>query len=333
MLALCTLLACTPSSVSDAEKKGDVYWLEHQGSSEAVSALGRLADEDKSAQKALESIAQRTENGKTVEGGAGAVDVYLAVWSAVERDKSWANAMMKSALGAPARMEDAASAVKLGSPHIAAFVPELDAAIGRGCGRCALALASASGAPAEAAMTRRLDDAKTRDAMCAGLGGDSSSKGARAVFMRAPVASRDAPSCPGAAARMAAHDDEALAWLGQTAEPGLVRVAGASDALSCPKLARLWSTVFTTRDRATYVSLEVPLKDAVTRCPKDLDATLAVALASDAESQSLAVAGMTPTDVSAATFPRACAAIGDVARGAATPPIKARAADVAARCR
>jgi len=327
------LLACTPSSVSDAEKKGDVSWLEHEGSSESVAALGRLADEDKSAQRALESIAKRSENGQTVEGGAGEVDVYLAVWAAVERKQAWATAMMKSALASTTRDDDAASAIKLGSPELAGFVPELEAAIERGCGRCALALASASGPPAEAAMTRLLAGKGTRDAMCAGIGGDQASKGAHAVFMRAPVASRDAASCPGAAARMANHDDVALAWLGQTAEPGLVRTAGASEAISCPKLARVWSEVFTTRDRATYVSLETAMKDAVGRCPKDLDGALAVALAGDADSQALAVSGMTPTDTNKATFPRACAVIGDVARGTTTPPIKARATEIAARCK
>ncbi len=319
--------------MSDAEKKGNVSWLAKNGSGEAVAALGRLADEDKSAQKALESIAQRTENGKTLDGGAGAVDVYLAVWSAVDRKQVWADATMKSALADSARMEDAASGIKPGSPEVAAFVPELEAAITRGCGRCSSALASASGAAAEAAMERRLADGNTRESMCQGLGSDAASKGARGVFMRASVAARDARACAGAAARMAARDDNALAWLGQTAEPGLVRAAGESDAFPCDRLARVWSTVVTARDCSSYAALALPLQAAVKRCPKELDATLATALAADVQSQTLAVMAIEPTDASKTTLARTCAAIGNVALGSANAPTKARAAEIAARCR
>jgi hypothetical protein len=331
-LLCCVLLACTPSSVTDAEKKGNVTWLQKDGSESAVAALGRLADEDKSAQAALESIAKSTEGGKTLPGGAAALDVYLAVWAGVERNEAWALGMMKKALGDPSRMDDAASAMKRGSAQIDAFVPDLDRALQNGCGHCAAPLASASGAAAKSAVDERLRDARTRDSMCAGLGSDKSSKDARTVFVSAAVSSRDAPSCANAAARMAARDDDVLSWVAKTAEPGLLRAAGESSAMPCDRLGRLWTQALAARDHASYGALGIPLGAAVKRCPKDLDPTLAGALGSDAESQTLAVMGVDPSDATRAKLPLVCAAVARVGRGAAPPPTKARAADIAAHC-
>ena len=327
------LLACTPTSVSDAEKKGNVQWLQKNGSGAAVAALGRLADEDKSAQAALESLARETENGKVLEGGASGLDVYLAVWTAVERKEDWAKTMMTSALADPGRMSDAASSMKRGSPALAEFVTPLEGAIGKGCDRCADALASASGPAARAAIERRLKDAQTRDTMCAGVGSENSSKDARGVFTSSPVSSRDAPSCAGAASRLAARDDDVLAWVGQTGEPGLLRAVGEDEAMPCDKTARVWSTVLTTRDRASYPALAIPLGKAVHRCAKELDKTLSVALGEDVPSEVLATSAIDPVAASKATLPLSCAAIAHVEYGSAPPPTKARAAEIAARCR
>jgi len=332
-LACLALLGCTPSSVADAEKRGNVSWLERDGSPSAVAALGRLADEDKSAQAALESIASHAENGKTAQGGAGELDVYLAVWAGVERNQSWALGMIKKGLANAARMNDVASAMKRGSPQIATFLPELDAAMQNGCERCSAVLASASGPAVTAIIKARLLDPKTRDTMCIGLGSDESSKDARGVFVRVGMAARDALSCTNAAARMAAHDDEVLGWLGGSAEPGILRAAGESDAMTCDRVARLWSLAISTRSHADYPALAIPLASAVKRCPKELDATLAVALAAGADSQTLAATSIDPEDVTAAKMPKTCASVADVARGAAPPPTRARAADIAARCK
>ena len=319
--------------MSDAEKKGNVSWLRQNGTASAVAALGRLADEDKSAQAALETIGQHTENGKTVEGGAGELDVYLAVWAGVERNQAWATDMLKKALANPGRMDDAASAIKRGSVHVTAFVHDLDTALRDGCQRCGAALASASGPAATAAITARLADGKTRDAMCIGLGSDESSKDARGVFVRGPMTSRDAIACTNAAARMAARDDDVLGWLAGSAEPGLLRAAGESDAMKCDRVARLWSTAISARGHADYGALAVPLESAVKRCTKALDPTLAAALGSDVDSQTLAVMGIDPGDVTGSKLPLTCGAIGNVSRGAAAPTTKSRATDIAAHCR
>ena len=112
-----------------------------------------------------------------------------------------------------------------------------------------------------------------------------------------------------------------------------MRVAGESDAFPCDRLAHVWSTVLTSRDRSTYASLALPLQAAVKRCPKELDATLATSLAADVQSQTLAVMSIEPTDASKTKLGRTCAAIGNVALGSANAPTKARAAEIAARCR
>ena len=327
------MVACTPSSVADAEKKGNVAWLERNGTASAVAALGRLADEDKSAQASLESIARRCEGGKNAEGGASELDVYLAVWAGVERNQSWALGMLKKALASPARMDDAASAMKRGSPQVGAFVPDLEASMKNGCERCSAALASATGPAATAAITELLADAKTRATMCIGIGSDESSKDARKVFVESPMGSRDATACTNAAARLAARDDDVLGWLAGSAEPGLLRAAGDADAMKCDRVARLWSAAISTRGKDDYAALAVPLAKAVKRCPKELDATLAHALESNADAQTLATMGIDPEDASKSKYPLSCAAVPNVARGAAPPTTKARAADIAARCK
>lgn len=329
VVALCTLFACTPSNVAEAEKKHDVGWLANNGSPEAIAALGRVADDDKRAQEELEKLSQ--PGARSLDGGAGTFDVYLAVWNGAERKAPWAVDLTKRTLADPNRMNDMANAIKRGSPEVSAFVAELDEALGRGCDMsCGAALASATGPAASSAIEKRLADAKTRNAMCSGIGSTESSKDARAVFMRAPESSRDALACPGAAARIAAQDDTALDWLAKRAEPGLLRAAG-QDAVPCDRLARLWTTVFASRDHAVYGALSVPLTEAVKRCPKTLDAAVAGALGSDTDAQTLAIAAMNATN--AHDLPTSCGAVQNVARGHAPQVTKARAAEITARCR
>ncbi len=325
------LSSCAPSTVADAEKKRDVAWLSANGTPEAIAALGRVADDDKRAQEELDALSRSTLEGRGLDGGAGSLDVYLAVWSGVERNATWALDLTKRALGDSARMEQMAGAIKRGSPQVSTFVPELDAALTRGCDMsCGAALARATGPVATSAIEKRLADGKTREAMCSGIGSTESSKDARAAFMKAPESSRDASSCPGAAARMAAQDDNALEWLAKTAEPGLLRAAGQS-AVPCDRLARLWQTLLATRDHAVYGALGNPLTEAVKRCPKTLDAPISAALGADGDSQTLALAAMSATN--AHDLPTSCAAIPNVGHGRATAATKARAAEVAARCR
>ncbi len=331
LIVLCCT-SCTPSSVSDAEKKRDVPWLVQHASPESISALGRLADQDQGARDALDKLSNDTVGNKTLSGGASALDVYLAAWGGVERKAPWGTAMVQRGLAERDRMNDAASAIKRGSPELETFMPALDRALLVGCDvRCGSALASAKSPNTAKVVASRLADVRTREAMCDGIGSEESSKEARAVFMRVPDSSRDALGCPGAAARLAAHDDEVLGWLARTAEPGLLR-ATPSDVLPCDRLAKLWSITLSARDHSQYSALVVPLGGGIRRCPKALDGMLAASLASDMDSQALAAAAIDPSDRSITDLPLACAALSTVARSNASTQTKSRAQDALAKC-
>jgi len=322
------LLGCTPTSVGDAEKKKNVGWLEQNGSPEAIAALGKLADDDKAAQEALANVSKGTESAAKLEGGAGGLDVDLAIWGGVERNASWANEMTKTLLADPARMDEMASAMKRGTPQLATFVSDLDAALSRGCGiSCGAALASIDNPAATTAITKRLEDQKTRDSMCFGVGAAESTKAARDVFMKEPATARDAVQCGPAAVAMATRDDTALAWLAQTAEPGLLR--GVST-MPCPRVVALWTKVLVSRDHPTFGALSRSLEDSVNKCPKELDATLAGALGTDADSQTLVLASLGSS--SARDLKMTCAAAPAAAQRVTAILARANARDFVARC-
>lgn len=322
------LLGCTPTSVGDAEKKKNVGWLESNGSPEAIAALGRIADDDKAAQEALSNVSKTTAGNAKTDGGAGGLDVDLAIWGGVERNASWATEMTKTLLADKLRMDEMASAMKRGAPQLGAFVNDLDAALASGCGiSCGAALASIDGPAATTAVTKRLEDRATRDPVCFGIGTAEATKAARDVFMKEPVSSRDAVQCGGAAVAMATRDDAALAWLARTAEPGLLRGV---NVMPCPRLAALWTKVLTSRDHATYGALSRALEDSVNSCPKELDATLAGALGTDADSQTLVLASLGSSN--ARELKMTCAAAPAAALRVTAILARANARDFAARC-
>ena len=322
------LLACTPSSVGDAEKKKNVAWLEGNGSAEAIAALGRLADDDKAAQDALAHASTSTEGNAKMAGGAAGLDVDLAIWGGVERNASWAIEMTKTLLADPSRMDEMGSAMKRGTAPLAAFVPDLDAALSRGCGiSCGAALASVDSPAAISAITKRLEDGKTRDPVCFGVGTAEATKGARDVFMKEPTTARDAVQCGPAAVAMATRDDAAVAWLAQTAEPGLLRGA---HTMPCARQVALWTKVLVSRDHATYGALTRSLEDSVNKCPKELDATLAGALGTDVDSQTLVLASLGSSN--ARELKMTCAAAPAAAQRVTAILARANARDFTARC-
>jgi hypothetical protein len=322
------LLGCTPTSVGDAEKKKNVGWLESNGSPEAIAALGRIADDDKAAQEALGNVSKATEANAKTDAGAGGLDVDLAIWGGVERNATWAIEMTKTLLADPARMDEMGSAMKRGTPPLAAFVNDLDGALSHGCGiSCGAALASIDSPAAITAITKRLEDGKTRDATCFGVGAAESTKGARDVFMKEPATARDAVQCGPAAVAMATRDDAALAWLAQTAEPGLLR--GVST-MPCARQVPLWTKVLTSRDHVTFGALSRSLEDSVNKCPKELDATLAGALGTDADSQTLVLASLGSSN--ARELKMTCAAAPAAAQRVTAILARANARDFAARC-
>jgi hypothetical protein len=132
---------------------------------------------------------------------------------------------------------------------------------------------------------------------------------------------------------MAAHDDDVLAWLAKTAEPGLLRATGAAEALPCDRTAQLWSMALASRDHNVYGALALPLGASVKRCPKALDGMLSGAIVGDVDAQALAVNALGSSDGNIVDLVATCTALPNVQRAAANAQTKARAEEVRARCK
>ncbi len=195
--------ACKPSSVGEAEAKGDVAWLDDEGSPSAVEALGRLADTDPKAVAALEERAK----------GPG-IQPYIAAWGGVKRSSKWASDLLHGGLRDPTRANDVASAVDGRDPLIAPFLPDVEASLVRvAAGGMTSSLAgviAASGAPGHDVVVRRLADKTTRGAMCGGIASPSASVDARAMLRGVPATSRDDLACVGTVVMLAQTDDATL---------------------------------------------------------------------------------------------------------------------------
>jgi len=312
--------ACKPTSVNDAEAKGDVGYLVANASPEAVAALGRLADKNDKARAALQV---RAEND---------VNAYIAAWGAVGRGAPWGAELLKAGIAQPSRAELAASAMARGDAHLAAFVPDLANALvqaGPRESRVTIAAMIAS-TGASAVVAERLKDKTTRANMCRGLASPDASAASRETFLKADEASRDDPACLDAVVRLAMLDDATLLWLAQTAEPGLLSGAGKLEAMPCPRLAKLWSQAMDTRPPTAYTSLAVPLAHAVKRCPTQLDDVLDAALAKNPGTAPLVTGGVDPYGSETRQLKKTCAALGGPALRGATGRTKDRAADALA---
>src|SRR5580658_5743295 len=251
-------VSCAQRTVGDAERDGDVAWLDANGSQEAVAALGRLADNSPKAVDMLNARASRD------------VAAYVAAWNATVRGAAWGPPLLKTGLGDPARAEEAASVMGRKDGHLLPFLPELEAALVRlaaGHNNVAIASVLASVGPtADIAVMRRLEDPTTRGPMCRGIGSPDASADARRVLMRVAAKSRDDASCVEAVLKLAIDNDAALEWLATSAEPGLLSAAGSHEEFPCARLKPLWATVLATRPEATQSALTVPLLSSVERC-------------------------------------------------------------------
>ena len=261
---------CRPSTVADAEAKGDVAWLDAKGTPEALAALGRLADKNPKAVVAIES---RMAYDPTA---------YALAWSATVRGAAWGTTTLKKALGDPSRAEAAAAAMSRKDPHLAQFVTELEGALVRLAAsqqNAAVATGLASvGAPAKDAVERRLADGSTRGAMCRGISSTDASGEARKSLTLVSPASRDNGYCVDAVIKIASEDDDLLAWLATSGEPGIVGAAGKNELMTCGRLHTLWGKALAERAPEVYSALLVPLSNALKRCPKELDGVLADAI-------------------------------------------------------
>lgn len=311
--------ACKPSSVADAEAKGDVAWLDGEGSPGAVAAIGRLADKNPEARSAL------------VARAAFDVNAYIAAWGAMKRQATWGSDLLHAGLQDPARAEVAASAVDGRDPLLVPFLPDVEASMGRlaaaGATSTLAAVLGAAGPAAHDAVVRRLADKTTRGAMCGGIAVTTGSADARATLLAVPATSRDDLACVGAVTTLAATDDAALKWVAEQGEPGLLGAASRLTTLDCPRLQRAWADAVATRPATQSAALVVPLSSAAKRCPAVIDGVLADAIKTKPDAIAAVVGAIDPFSPDDLALKATCGALPLVASSHATPIVKERASD------
>jgi hypothetical protein len=322
LLALLPLLApaCRPSTLEEAERKGDVGWLDQNGTPDAVAALGRLADKNPAAVSALET--------RSVYDG----QAFRAAWDAFTRGAPWGATMLRAGLGDARRADLAAGAVNRHDERLAAFVGDLEEALVRLSAtpqnfNVSSALA-AIGRPAHEAIVRRLEDASTRGGMCRGIASKDADAEARTTLVEAPEAARDSPICVDAVVSIAAEDDATLAWLAVKGEPGLLGAAGKEVRLPCARLHVAWTKALTSRPVEVYPALTVPLAYAVKRCTPEMDGVLADAIAHLPATHAFVVEAIDPFTTYGTALHATCAALPRVAAGGKdSAAVRERASD------
>lgn len=317
--ALLALAGCGPGSVAEAERSGNVAWLDQNGTPDAVAALGRLADTRPAARAALETRS------------AFDVNAFRASWAGIVRGADWSTTMLRAGLADPKRADLAASAVDKHDARLVPFTADLEQAVGRLSAtmqnfNVSSALA-AIGPPAHDAVMRRLADAATRGAMCRGISSKDASADARGALLEAPLAARDAESCVGAVVSIAAEDDATLTWLAEKGEPGLLGAAGKEERLPCARLHVVWTKALVARPPDAYSALTVPLGYAVKRCTAEMDGVLADAIAHWPATHPVVVQAIDPFEGYGAGLRATCAALPMIAGSRDSALVKERARD------
>jgi hypothetical protein len=315
-------VGCRPASVSEAEAKGDVGWLDSDGSADAVAALGRLADKDQRAEALLRARAKFD------------VNAFIAAWGAIHRNAAWGADLLRGGLQDPLRAEVAASAMQGKDPASAPFLSDVESAMVRlaasAKSNTLATVLAAAGAQAHDAIIRRLGDGTTRGAMCGGIANNVASPEARAALRDVPEKSRDNAACVGAVVTIAGTDDDTLRWLATKGEPGLIGAASREGAIACARVHSMWADALANRPASQYGALTVPLGAAVKRCPATMDGVLADALRAKPESQATVVGALDPFSGDDAQLAATCAALPVVLRGRASAIIRERASDALA---
>jgi hypothetical protein len=319
LLAASCLAACRPTTIAEAERRGDVGWLDQNGTPNAMASLGRMADKNP---KALAALQTRSSFD---------VQAFKAAWSGVERGAPWGTTILREGLADPRRADLAASAMDRQDPQLLPFLNDLEGALIRLSSstqnyNVSGVLASA-GQPANGAIERRLVDASTRSAMCRGIASKGAAVEAHKALLAAPVAARDSPMCVSAVVRIAADDDNALGWLGERGEPGILGAAGKEEALPCARLHVAWTKALASRDKSLYSALTVPLGYAVKRCPAEMDGVLADAIVRLPATHTIVVDAIDPYDGYAGALHATCAALPMVAGGRDSARVRERAGD------
>lgn len=291
------LTNCTSKTLADAEAKHDVAWLAAEGSPQAVAALGRIADTDEAAVRALEKRAPTD------------VSAYIAAWSAVTRGAPWGSTLVRSALADPTRADVVATALPRRDPRLVPFLPDLEGAIVRlSAGRSGSVIAgvlASTGPAAHANVQRRLVDPKTRGAMCDGLSVPEASADAKSLVMAVPPEARDHAACVATVLTMAATEDAVLDWLAVHAEPGLVG-ATAKGTLPCTRLGVIWAKGLVERAPETHAALTVPLRHSLERCALALDPIVADVLSRAPRSRPIVLQAIDPYSAELGDMSRTC---------------------------
>ncbi len=319
LLAALLAGACAPTTVEEAERKGDAAWLDQNGTPDAVAALGRMADKSPKARAALEARS------------AFDVQAFRAAWDGIVRGAPWGAEMLRGGLGDPARADLAASAVDRHDARLVPFIGDLEQALVRLSAtlqnlNVAGALATI-GKPAHDAIVRRLADASTRGAMCRGISARGTDADARRALMDAPESSRDSPSCVDAVVALAAEDDPTLWWMGEKAEPGMLGAAGKEERLPCARLHVAWTKALAARPVEIYSALTVPMGYAVKRCTAEMDGVLADAIARMPATHAFVVEAIDPFTGYGNALRATCAALPVVAGGRDAAVVRERARD------
>ena len=318
-LALLALLGCRPSSVADAEAKGDASWLDAEGSADAVSALGRLADKSP---RALDLLKKRS---------GFDTNAYIAAWVAAKRGQSWGMDMLRGGLANPNRAEVTASSMTRRDALLASFVSDIEAAMSRlaagSSGASLGALLASVGPSAHAAVERRLKDGASRGAMCSGIAGQDASADARGVLISVPLESRDHVLCVSAVVAMAATDDPAIDWLATTAEPGLISSVAKATTVPCARLHLLWTKALSHRSPQSYSGLTVPINLSIKRCADAMDGVLSDAIIHIPGVRATIVQAIDPYAGETADLKATCKLLPQIVNGPDAPIVRERAND------
>jgi hypothetical protein len=318
---LLALGACKPKTVGQAEADRDVKALAESGSPEAIAALGRLADADTKALKALEARPPTD------------VNTYIAAWAAVTRTAPWGATFLRAALNDPLRADVAATALPRRDARLVPFVQDLENAVVRLAaghrGSVIAGVLASIGPSAHGAVERRLLDPKTRGAMCDGIGLPEASGDAKSLVLAVPPEARDNESCVGIVLDMATKEDVVLGWLATGAEPGLLSQV-AKSSLACPRLATIWSKGLAERPPGGFAALSVPLQVSIRRCAPTLDPVLADALEKAPASRACIVNAVDPFGGELVDMKKTCRMLGRNFMFAESARVRERASDAVA---
>jgi hypothetical protein len=312
--------SCKPSSVDEAERKGNVDWLATNATPGAIEALGRLADTDSKALAVVQEHAAKHNIG-----------AYMAAWSAHLRGVGWGATLLRAGLAEASGAELAAAAMTRRDTHLVEFVPDFENAMVRmGSSSRASVISgvlASLGKQASTAIERRLLDSASRGTMCRGLTSSDADPEVRALLFSVAPAGRDDSACVTAVMMLAASDDSAFQWLLKESEPGMIRAASRPGGLSCDKVRVLWGQIFGARDASAYPSLTVPLSDVLKRCPKEVDDGIASTLRQLPAAQIHVINAVDPYGGALAIMTQTCRQLAALGQGNLPPLVRARASD------